>query len=154
MSATPIKDAYLLEGLRGIPQVEVQWEDASLLFAQQLATAHPLVKRAYDELGESQVQQLKYHVGNIQRKLDARMDGSTIYKVVTMCKRVFSLHRPTPLTVIKTELQAIYDELGIQRTAKATDILEWCEAKGASVYLSGKKVKCLTIIRYSIARIK
>lgn len=96
--------------------------DLSTSFAGQIAAARPLVKEAYDKLGEAQVKELHYHVGNIQRKLDARLNTSTIDKVVRMCRRAFPQQKPIPLSVIKSELQAIYDELSIQHKAKATDI--------------------------------
>lgn len=128
--------------------------DLSAVFAEQIAVSKPLIREAYEKLGETEVKALKYHTGNIRRKLVARLHTSTIDKVVRLCKQTFPEQSPIPLARIKDELQAIYAQLGISHKAKATDIQQWCETKESSIYSDGKKVKCLTIIRYSIARIK
>ena len=88
----------------------------------QIAVKYPLVKQAYEELGTAKVQALKYHVGNIKRELMKRHPAPIEYKIVKMINTTFTKQAPIAKSKVKTELQKIYDSLGIQQTAKATDL--------------------------------
>lgn len=90
--------------------------------ADQIAQANPLVKEAYDKLGKERVEELKYKVTNIRRELVKVLDVQTIYKVVTLSDKDFDKCVAIPVNTIKAKLQKIYDDLGIKRTAKATDL--------------------------------
>ena len=83
---------------------------------------HPLVKQAYDELGTAKVQALKYHVGNIRRELTKQVRLPSEYKIVKMIDTVFPKQMFISKSKAKSELQRIYDDLGIQKTAKAADL--------------------------------
>ena len=83
---------------------------------------HPLVKQAYDELGTAKVQALKYHVGNIRRELTKQVRLPSEYKIVKMIDTVFPKQMFISKCNAKSELQRIYDDLGIQKTAKAADL--------------------------------
>ena len=87
-----------------------------------IAFKYPLVKQAYDELGTDKVQALKYHVGNIRRALTKRQPAPTEYKIVKMINTTFQKQTPIARSKIKDMLQRIYDDLGVQRTAKASDL--------------------------------
>lgn len=126
-----------------------------LILAQDIATEHPIVKQAYEILGEDVVKSMNYHAGNIKRKIYAmNTTDTTITKVINLCKQMLKTQTPIPLSKIKSDLQSIYDTLGIDHRAKASDILQWCEVKNSSIYDNGKKILCYTIIRYGIFRIK
>lgn len=88
----------------------------------QIALKNPLVKQAYDELGTDKVQTLKYHVGNIRRELTKRQPAPTEYKIVKMINTTFQKQTPIARSKVKDMLQRIYDDLGIQQTAKASDL--------------------------------
>ena len=88
----------------------------------QIAVKYPLVKQAYDELGTDKVQTLKYHVGNIKRELMKRQPAPTEYKIVKLINTTFTKQTPIAKSKVKELLQGIYDDLGIQRTAKAADL--------------------------------
>lgn len=88
----------------------------------QIAVKYPLVKQAYDELGTDKVQALKYHVSNIKRELMKRQPAPTEYKIVKMINTTFTKQSPIAKSKVKELLQGIYDDLGIQRTAKAADL--------------------------------
>lgn len=88
----------------------------------RIAVKYPLVKQAYDELGAAKVQALKYHVGNIRRELTKQMRLPSEYKIVKMIDTVFPKQTLIPKSKAKTELQRIYDDLGIRHTAKAADL--------------------------------
>ncbi len=85
---------------------------------------HPLVKQAYDELGTAKVQALKYHVGNIRRELVKGLSIGDDYKIVKMINDAFQKQTPIAKNKAKERLQEIYDTLGLQRKAKATDLAQ------------------------------
>ena len=88
----------------------------------RIALKYPLVKQAYDELGTTKVQALKYHVGNIRRELTKQVRLPSEYKIVKMIDTVFPKQMFISKSKAKSELQRIYDDLGIQKTAKAADL--------------------------------
>jgi len=85
---------------------------------------HPLVKQAYEQLGVARVQALKYHVGNIRRELVKNLPIGDDYKIVKMINAAFQKQTPIPKSKAKERLQEIFDTLGLQRKAKATDLAE------------------------------
>ena len=90
----------------------------------RIAVKYPLVKQAYDELGTDKVQALKYHVGNIRRELTKQMRLPSEYKIVKMINDAFQKQTPIAKNKAKERLQEIYDTLGLQRKAKATDLAQ------------------------------
>lgn len=108
---------------------------------------HPLVKQAYDELGTAKVQALKYHVGNIRRELTKQVRLPSEYKIVKMIDTVFPKQMFISKSKAKSELQRIYDDLGIQKTAKAADLAKWYEIKETAPKINGRTTACITIIR-------
>ena len=51
---------------------------------------------------------------------------------------------------IKERLAKIYDELGYQRTAKATDIEEWFEVKSITIITNKKKINGFEILNQKL----
>ena len=113
----------------------------------QIAVKYPLVKQAYEELGAAKVQALKYHVGNIRRELTKRWSVPVERKIVKMVNETFAKQASIAKSKVKTELQKIYDSLGIQQTAKATDLAKWYEVKITSPKINGKTTACIVIVR-------
>ena len=97
------------------------WDNHTELCAM-IESRHPLVKRAYEQLGMAKVQALKYHVGNIRRELVKKLPITNEYKIVKMVNDAFAKQTATPKSIAKEKLQRIYDTLGISRTAKASDL--------------------------------
>ena len=94
------------------------------LFSAVIEQRHPLVKQAYDKLGTAKVQALKYHVGNIRRELVKGLSIGDDYKIVKMINDAFQKQTPIAKNKAKERLQEIYDTLGLQRKAKATDLVQ------------------------------
>lgn len=88
----------------------------------QIAVRYPLVKQAYDKLGTTKVQALKYHVGNIKRELIKRLPTPTEHKIVKMINATLTKQTPMTKSEVKATLQRIYDDLEIKQTAKASDL--------------------------------
>lgn len=88
----------------------------------RIAAKYPLVKQAYEKLGVSRVQALKYHVSNIKRELVKNLSVGDEYKIVKMINTTLPKQTAISKNRIKAELQRIYDTLEIKRTAKASDL--------------------------------
>ena len=110
----------------------------------QIAVKYPLVKQAYEELGTAKVQALKYHVGNIRRELTKQWFVPVERKIVKMVNETFAKQASIAKSRVKTELQKIYDSLGIQQT--------WYEVKMTSPKINGKTTACIVIVRDRMVR--
>lgn len=113
---------------------------------------YPFIRDAYTKLGDEKVKALKYRVGAIQDALTAMSRVDTDLKIVEMADRRFPKQTPIPVKKIKEELQKIYDTLGIDRRAKATDMVQWYDTATSPKRIDGKNVSCMTIIRSRFIR--
>ena len=84
----------------------------------------PLVKTAYDILGESRVKALKYKVTDIRRELVKVSTITDTEKIIRMVKQMIPYRKAIPRTEIAKTLQEIYGTLGIHRIAVATDLMK------------------------------
>ena len=82
----------------------------------------PLVKTAYDILGESRVKALKYKVTDIRRELVKASTVTETEKIIRMARQSLPYRKAIPRKEIARVLQEIYDTLGIHRIAVATDL--------------------------------
>ena len=82
----------------------------------------PLVKTAYDILGESRVKALKYKVTDIRRELVKVSTVTETEKIIRMVRQSLPYRKAVPRTEIAEALQEIYNTLGIRKTAVATDL--------------------------------
>ncbi len=84
----------------------------------------PLVKTAYDILGESRVKALKYKVTDIRRELVKASTITETEKIIRMVKQSLPYRKAIPRTEIAKAMQEIYNTLGIHKIAVATDIMK------------------------------
>ena len=82
----------------------------------------PLVRTAYDTLGESKVKALKYKVTDIRRELVKVSTVTETEKIIRMVRQVLPYRKAVPRTEIAEALQEIYNTLGIRKIAVATDL--------------------------------
>ena len=113
---------------------------------------YPFIGDAYTKLGDEKVKALKYRVGAIQDALTAMSRVDTDLKIVEMADRRFPKQTPIPVKKIKEELQKIYDTVGVNRRAKATDMGQWYDTVTSPKRIDGKNVSCMTIIRGRFVR--
>ena len=113
---------------------------------------YPFIGDAYTKLGDEKVKSLKYRVGAIQDALTAMSRVDTDLKIVEMADRRFPKQTPIPVKKIKEELQKIYDTVGVNRRAKATDMGQWYDTVTSPKRIDGKNVSCMTIIRSRFVR--
>lgn len=82
----------------------------------------PLVRTAYDILGESRVKALRYKVTDIRRELVKVSTVTETEKIIRMVRQMLPYRKAVPRTEIAEALQEIYNILGIRKTAVATDL--------------------------------
>ena len=119
-----------------------------------IETKNPLVREAYEKIGAEEVRKMKYRQSNIKRRLIAESQKNFAVKVVEMLDLALKKQTWIPSAKVKSELQKIYDSLGIKRTAKATDIDEWYEVQRVSRYIDGKNTACVMILRKTFISLK
>ena len=113
----------------------------------------PLIKEAYEKLGNDKVKEMNYHVGNIKRALlNMQTDISTDTKIMRCLKDAgITVGITLPTKKFKNILQNIYTSLeinnsyGKSKTAKATDIDNWFKTNKSCPKIDGKTTDCITI---------
>ena len=107
----------------------------------------PLVKEAYEKLGADKVREMKYHQSNIKRELIKMVHETADTKIFLLLDPLLPKQVAIPRTVIKEKLSSIYKELGIKKTAKATDLNRWYYTKDTSKRNPDGSVQaCLAIV--------
>ena len=114
---------------------------------------NPLVKESYIMLGKAKVREMKYHQSNIRREIIKRNNKGVDYKIVALIEESMQPPKPIAVAEVKSKLQTIYDELGLKRTAKATDLNDWYEIKSVTKEIKGKNTACVMIIRSKFMRL-
>lgn len=96
------------------------------------------IKRYYDGLGPDRIRRCSYIEARIQRELDTR-DYKDLLKNATTSAFVHGQFYT--LKEIKSTLEAIYNSLGMNKTAKASDLtnMEWMYCKPAQLSIDGHK---------------
>lgn len=108
------------------------------------------IKDAYEVLGVEEVKRLKYKVTDIKRKLVASSPISQEMKVLKLIGTQIVNGVPIERSKVKEIVQNAYNDLGISKTAKATDINKWFETKESTSRIDGKVCKCVVVIRSKI----
>ena len=112
---------------------------------EDIENRNPLIKKAYEILGTDEVRRMKYHQSNIKRQLIAKSDNKVACKIVLLVDKAIPMYEYKTLKYIKETLQSIYDELGLTKKAKATDLDEWFATKQVTRCIAGKNVTCKMI---------
>lgn len=119
----------------------------------ELAEAmYPFIKDAYTKLGDDKIKGLQYRVGAIQDTLTALSKVNDDLRIVEMADRRFPKQTPIPSSKVKKGMQEIYDTLGIDRKAKATDLEKWYDVVKCVQRIDGKNTSCVKILRNRLIR--
>ena len=111
---------------------------------EDIVTRKPLIKQAYETIGADEVRRLKYHQGNIKREIIKRGPDKYAEKIARMLE--FPLYEPISKKKIKKKIQQIYDDLGLNIKAKATDLNRWYNTQEVLRLEGGKNIACMKII--------
>lgn len=108
----------------------------------------PIIKRAYEELGAEKMKALNYRKNFIEDELLATSELDNSQKIVGMLK--FRIGELIPKKELKLRLQAIYNQLGIKKNAKATDLANWYSITDHSKRIENQVVTCIKIISCNV----
>lgn len=111
---------------------------------EDIVTRKPLIKQAYETIGADEVRRLKYHQGNIKREIIKRGPNKYAEKIARMLE--LPLYEPISKKKIKKKIQQIYDDLGLNVKAKATDLNRWYNTQEVLRLEGGKNIACMKII--------
>ena len=143
VSRTTFKDAFLQ--YCKLRKAQPKFCFGKNLEMEQIEAAKPMVKQAYEELGEEEVKKMDYHVSNIKRALVAKMNMTTEYKIVRIINDSIPRLVAVPVNEVKKKLQETYDSLNLIRNAKATDLAEWYDVDMVQRKMEDKNVRCVII---------
>ena len=108
---------------------------------------YPFLKQVYKQFGYEGIKQMNFNQTNIKRKLISDSDDFKGYKVFKMLKNLgYKLGMKIEVAKVKNDLQKIYNELGIDRVAKATDLMFFYEVKQSSIRKDKKIVGCFNVL--------
>lgn len=117
---------------------------AESLEVMDIENRKPLIKQAYHTLGAEEVRRLKYHQSNIKREIIKRGPEKFAIKIMKILK--LQKFTPIPKKQIKERIQQVYNELGLNVKAKATDLNKWYNTHEVARQESGKNIACIRII--------
>lgn len=126
---------------------EIKGNKYDMTDTSYLEKVQPLIVKAYAELGEKTVRELKYIKKNVEAALlNIDKSKSENNKVAQLLKDEI---RTGFITIrdINNIFSRIYDRLGITNTVKATNIEKYYECKQTSRRIDGVKVKGYDIYR-------
>lgn len=106
---------------------EIKDNEPQICFApdyrlELIVNQNSLVMEAYNKLGREEVIRLKYHPFNIRRELIKLSNKGDDYKIAMLVEAAGMLQKAIPISIAKNKLQTIYNELGLKKVAKATDL--------------------------------
>ena len=115
---------------------------------EELEKQFPLLKPAYDKLGDEVVKYLKYVQKRIREQLICNNDTTTINnKIFKIIKNDIKLQSFMPSKKLKEILKNAYELTNKNGTAKASDIENWYECKEVRKTIDGKSVRGYEIYR-------
>ena len=107
-----------------------------------------LVKDAIEKLTPEEVRAARYTKKTIKELLISKNEKLNQFtKAIKMIKKEMPYNEFVPVAKVKEMLANIYEILGIEKKAKATDITAFFYAKEMVRTISGKRIKTICIIR-------
>ena len=107
-----------------------------------------LVKEAIEKLTHEEVRAARYTKKTIKELLISKNEKLNQFtKAIKMIKKEMPYNEFVPVAKVKTMLANIYETLGIEKKAKATDITAFFYAKEMVRTIGGKRIKTICIIR-------
>lgn len=78
-------------------------------------------------------------------RLEKLNTNSVSVKLEMAVQASFNKYTKYPVSDVKNTLQKLYNDYGIARKAKATDLSEFAECEFGSMRINGQKAKCVTV---------
>jgi hypothetical protein len=115
----------------------------------EITKHHPLIRSAFDKLGERRIAELEFSITKIKQALidyDVKT-GKNHNAIIDSVYTMFILNVKSPLKKIKKDLQKIYDHYKIPAIAKASGLALWFEIKECKIVTSTTNKITLTKVR-------
>ena len=112
---------------------------------EYIATKAPLVKIAYEGLGESKMKSLCFRKKDIQKAL-ADNAPNTLATLESKIYSTFEVGKSYTLADTKTTLASMYAELGLKKTAKATDLKKYFVIRNYKKRVDRKSTAMIEIV--------
>ena len=103
---------------------------------------YPLIKKAYETLGADKIKALDYRKNSIKKELLVNSGLNNNQKIVNLLN--LKVGELVNKTIVKAQLQSIYNQLGIKKKAKATDLSNWYTINDYDKRVNGK---CITFTK-------
>lgn len=115
-------------------------------------TKYPYLKDAIDKLGYDFIKEQKYHQDNIRRKVLSLLNTSNEIKILKMIKSYNDVSSGNFIksSVLKDRFTEIYKQLGINKTAKGSDISMFFYTKEVTQRVKGKSEKGYLILNSKV----
>ncbi len=108
---------------------------------------NPLIPEAFKIIGYKKIRALKYNQKSIKAEILKLSLYSKAYQVRELLgSRLYATGRKIPTPKIKEDLQKVYDKLGIDRRAKATDLGNIFKIRSSKVRVNGSRVNGYIIV--------
>lgn len=109
---------------------------------------YPIIAEAYNTLGSEKMKALKYRKTAMEEELLVNSQIENPVKIVSLLDlRVGDI---ISKEFLKMRIQTIYNQLGIKKNAKATDVTDWYTVKNMSKRVEGEVVASVKIITCNI----
>lgn len=132
-------------------QHSLQFQIGNLVDRKRLIeNEKPMIKDAYEILGNDEVKRLGYDAFKINRELIKHSNRSKDAKVIELIKLEIPFLTPILCSELKESLQRIYNSVGKICTAKAIDLKEWFKADKKTFKVNGKNTDHYIIIRQRV----
>lgn len=122
-------------------------EDSEVI--EEIELSYPLIKEAYDKLGFEKIKALEFVQKDIQNQLTVSSKSRTLEAHIVNLLN-YKVGQLLDKAEVKRTLQGIYNLLGIQKTAKASDLSQWYTIKNHSKKVNGTSVVKLKIVSCNV----
>jgi hypothetical protein len=119
------------------------------IIANEVALIKPIIKEAYEILGEEKMRNLGLECKKIETELITQNGlKSKNWKIVKLLD--LRIGEWVSTSKLKEKITQAYDELNLVKTAKATDAQEWYELRSQSKRVDGTLTKGFVIVSNKI----
>jgi len=129
-----------------------EYSEQESVFLQETLAKYPFLEEAVEVLGLEGIKEQNFVITNIKRQLIKNLDSPVQYKVFRMLKTYNDLSAGSLVTgaTLKTRFTEIYKELGLKKTAKASDIDTYFHTNPVIKWVDGKSVRSYSLLNPKI----
>ena len=131
-----------------LDKLDLSRVDDNIFEIERLKSQNPLVVSAYFELGKDFIEEVNYDANRLWIALEKKENGISNTAFHNAISEMFTVNWSYAGDDIKKKLNQLYQEFGIVKNAKATDLEKYFElSKRKTIRQYGEEPKGYTIIR-------